>query len=97
MVPKSMSDYGGNHVILEIAPNVFALYGHLQLGSLTVKVGDTVKAGAPIARLGNSGPSSGPHLHFGIADKPRLFHQPEPAFRLRQLHRGRDASISRPR
>ena len=70
MVPKSMSDYGGNHVILEIAPSVFALYGHLQLGSLTVKVGDTVKAGAPIAKLGNSGPSSGPHLHFGIADKP---------------------------
>src|SRR5215475_6126235 len=30
MVPQSMSDYGGNQVILEIAPNVFAIYGHLQ-------------------------------------------------------------------
>ena len=39
-------------------------------GSLTVKVGDTVKAGAPIAQLGNSGPSEGPHLHFGLLDKP---------------------------
>jgi Peptidase family M23 len=70
MVPKSKSDYGGNNVFLEIAPNVFAWYAHLRHGSLTVKVGDTVKAGAPIAQLGNSGPSEGPHLHFGLLDKP---------------------------
>jgi hypothetical protein len=70
MVPKSKSDYGGNNVILEIAPNVFAWYAHLRQGSVTVKVGDAVKAGAPIAKLGNSGPSEGPHLHLGLLDKP---------------------------
>jgi hypothetical protein len=70
MVPRSKSDYGGNNVILEIAPNVFAWYAHLRQGSLTVKVGDAVKAGAPIAKLGNTGPSLGPHLHFGLLDKP---------------------------
>lgn len=70
MVPKSKSDYGGNNVIFEIAPNVFAWYAHLRQGSLTVKVGDAVVAGAPIAKLGNSGPSEGPHLHFGLIDKP---------------------------
>ena len=70
MIPKSKSDYGGNNVILEIAPNVFAWYAHLRHGSLTVKVGDAVKAGAPIAKLGNTGPSEGPHLHFGLIDKP---------------------------
>jgi hypothetical protein len=70
MVPKSKSDYGGNNVILEITPNVFAWYAHLRQGSLTVKVGDTVKAGAPIAKLGNTGPSEGPHLHLGLLDKP---------------------------
>src|SRR5215467_8826974 len=64
MVPKSKSDYGGNNVILEIAPNVFAWYAHLRRGSLTVKVGDAVKAGAPIAELGNSGPSEGPQPAF---------------------------------
>jgi Peptidase family M23 len=70
MVPKSKSDYGGNNIILKIAPNVFAWYAHLRQGSVTVKVGDAVKAGAPIAKLGNSGPSEGPHLHFGLLDKP---------------------------
>jgi hypothetical protein len=28
MIPKAKEDYGGNHVMLEIAPNVFALYSH---------------------------------------------------------------------
>jgi hypothetical protein len=70
MVPKSKSDYGGNNVMLEIAPNVFAWYAHLRARSIGVKVGDAVKAGSLIAKLGNSGPSEGPHLHFGLLNKP---------------------------
>ena len=54
------ADIGGNKVILKIAPKVFAVYEHLQPGSLTVKVGDHVKAGALLAELGNTGPSTGP-------------------------------------
>ena len=73
MIPETKEDYGGNHVILEIAPNVFALYVHLHPGSLTVKVGEVVKAGAPLAKIGNTGPSMGPHLHFGLSDKPDFF------------------------
>jgi hypothetical protein len=73
MLPKAKEDYGGNHVILEIAPNVFALYEHLHPGSLTVKVGDAVKAGAALGKIGNTGPSEGPHLHFGLSDKPNIF------------------------
>ena len=70
MTPKSTSDYGGNNVMVEIAPNVFAWYAHLRQGGIAVKVGDAVKAGAPIAKLGNTGPSTGPHLHLGLLDKP---------------------------
>ena len=70
MVPRSKLDYGGNNVFLEIAPNVFAWYAHLRQGSLRVKVGDAVMAGAPIAKLGNIGPSEGPHLHLGLINKP---------------------------
>jgi len=51
-----------------LAPNVFAWYAHLRHGSFNVKVGDVVKAGAPIAKLGNTGPSTG-RLHLGLLDE----------------------------
>lgn len=73
VTPQAMEDFGGNQVILEIAPEVFAIYAHLHPGSLAVKAGDVVKAGAVLARIGNTGPSLGPHLHFGLSDKPDLF------------------------
>jgi hypothetical protein len=70
---KKQSEIGGNKVILQIAPKVFAAYEHLQPGSLTVKVGDKVNAGTVLAKLGNTGPSTGPHLHFGLLDQPNVF------------------------
>jgi hypothetical protein len=69
---EKQSQIGGNKVILKIAPKVFAAYQHLQPG-LTVKVGDKVKAGAVLAKLGNTGPSTGAHLHFGLLDRPDVF------------------------
>jgi hypothetical protein len=62
-------DYGGNYVLLRIKPDVYAFYAHLQPG-LTVKVGDQVKTGAVIGKLGNTGNSTNPHLHFGLVDRP---------------------------
>ena len=73
MTPKTLSDFGGNQIMLEIAPNVFAVYEHLQPGSLRVKVGDKVKVGASLAKIGNTGPSLGPHLHFGLLTRPDIF------------------------
>jgi hypothetical protein len=61
-------DLAGNRIIEKVAPHRFALYAHLQPGSLRVKPGQKVKRGQVIGLLGNSGNSSGPHLHFHICD-----------------------------
>lgn len=60
----------GNHVILDIGHGLYAFYAHLQKGTVTVQVGDHVKAGTVLGQLGNTGNTSGPHLHFQVMDSP---------------------------
>jgi murein DD-endopeptidase len=60
----SMDAATGNHVLLRLDSTHYALYAHLQPGSIAVKVGDRVKTGQVLGRLGNSGSSDVPHLHF---------------------------------
>ena len=48
------------------ADGSMAVYAHLQRGSLSVVPGQPVEAGQLIARSGNSGWSTGPHLHFAV-------------------------------
>jgi hypothetical protein len=58
----------GNYVVLDLGRARFALYAHLRPGSLRVKAGDAIKTGQPLGRLGNSGNSDAPHLHFQLMD-----------------------------
>lgn len=72
--PTSLTAHGlfGNYVVLEIQPGVFASYAHLQRGSVKVHVGDHVRRGQLLARLGQSGSSSAPHLHFQLSNAARF-------------------------
>jgi murein DD-endopeptidase MepM/ murein hydrolase activator NlpD len=66
----TLKDAGGNHVIVDIGGGRFAFYAHLKPNSITVEEGDRVGRGQVLARLGNSGNTSAPHLHFHVMDAP---------------------------
>lgn len=55
---------GGNYIWLKHSGGDSSVYMHLK--DIMVNPGQTVKQGQQIATLGNSGSSTGPHLHFGI-------------------------------
>jgi murein DD-endopeptidase MepM/ murein hydrolase activator NlpD len=72
---KDDSDKGGasiefdrynNYVLIRHDDGTLGHYCHLQKGGVLVKAGQTVAAGAVIAHSGNTGFSSGPHLHFCV-------------------------------
>ena len=63
----------GNHIVLQVAPGEFLFVAHLQPGSIAVRAGERVAAGQPLARVGNSGNSSEPHLHLHLQDTPRAY------------------------
>jgi murein DD-endopeptidase MepM/ murein hydrolase activator NlpD len=44
----------------------YAIYAHLNTNTIRVKPGDRVERGQYIADSGNTGFSSGPHLHFAV-------------------------------
>ena len=56
----------GNQVVIDLGNGRFVLMGHLQKGSVLVKEGDVVQTGQPIAKCGNSGNTTGPHLHLQV-------------------------------
>jgi murein DD-endopeptidase MepM/ murein hydrolase activator NlpD len=57
----------GKYIIISHSNGYKTLYGHLN--SFSVKQGDRVARGRKIGESGNTGYSTGPHLHFGIYDK----------------------------
>jgi Peptidase family M23 len=60
----------GNSVVLDLGHQRYALYAHLQPGSLKVHRGDKVHAGQVIGLVGDTGNSIVPHLHFQVMNKP---------------------------
>jgi len=67
---KGLTAITGNYVMIDHGKNEYSLYAHLQPDSVRVHVGDQVKTGDVIGKLGSSGNSTEPHLHFHVCDKP---------------------------
>lgn len=66
---KGVTPVAGNHVVLR-TDETFAFYAHLAPGTLAVKPGDHVRTGDVLGRVGHTGNSTAPHLHFQLMDAP---------------------------
>ena len=56
----------GNYIVIEHPGSIYSIYAHLYPDSITVEKNDTVRQGQIIGQMGNSGSSTGKHLHFQI-------------------------------
>jgi hypothetical protein len=66
-----LDEYGGNMIVQDIGNGRYAFYGHMApFNPLGVAVGQVLKRGQVIGRLGNSGNTNAPHLHFHVMDGP---------------------------
>ena len=63
----------GNYILIAHANGLYTLYAHGQDGSRTVSAGQTVKQGQQIMRVGSTGNSTGPHLHFEVRTSPGTY------------------------
>ncbi|HEY0980394.1 MAG TPA: peptidoglycan DD-metalloendopeptidase family protein [Candidatus Paceibacterota bacterium] len=61
----------GSYIVIKHSNGTQTLYAHLS--KVSVSVGDTVTAGEVIAKSGNTGRSTGPHLHFEVRGKTNPF------------------------
>ena len=70
--PTGLSEeqIGGNHVVVDMGDGNYAFYAHMIKGSIVVSVGDTLSVGDTIGKIGNTGNSFGPHLHFHVINGP---------------------------
>ncbi len=55
---------------MDIGGGRYVSMAHLQQNSVTVRVGDIVRRGQPLAAVGNNGHSNEPHLHLQVQDSP---------------------------
>lgn len=63
-------DVTGNSVTQDLGDGRFAVYAHMQPGSVRVRPGEHVRRGQVLGLVGNTGISSEPHLHFHVMDGP---------------------------
>jgi len=79
---KFLSGYG-NAVLLSHGGDIFTYYAHMN--KVFVKKGQNVEQGQMIGTVGNSGKSTGPHLHFELIIKKRLY-DPVPFMVSKPIH-----------
>lgn len=73
-VVSEAAEAAGNAVVIELDSGRFVVLAHLRRGTLRVRAGDRVRTGDPLARVGNSGNTTLPHLHLQVQTHRDLWH-----------------------
>lgn len=82
--PNGCGSGYGNQVIIEHENNIYTIYAHMTK-DVPVNIGQTVSKGQVVGFMGNSGQSTGKHLHFGVSignpKKGGTFYNPRKLFK----------------
>ena len=70
VLTQSLSYSYGNYVLINHHDGTYTLYAHGQAGSICVSEGQNVSQGQQLMRVGSTGNSTGPHLHFEVRVAP---------------------------
>ena len=63
-----MKTADGNYAVIDIGGGRYTLYAHMSPRSVRVRPGQRVRTGQVIGKLGNTGNTDAPHLHFHVMD-----------------------------
>ncbi|MCK5775203.1 MAG: M23 family metallopeptidase, partial [Bacteroidales bacterium] len=69
---NDLNNNWGNTIIIKHTDYLYSKYSHLKKGSILLHKGDWVRKGQAIAKVGNSGRSPYPHLHFQMQATPYI-------------------------
>ena len=64
------NDARGNYITIKHAHGEYSTICHFEKGSFKVAIGDIVEAGQVLGKVGNSGNTQGPHIHFQVQKGP---------------------------
>lgn len=91
VITAAYSKSAGYWVVVQQDDGTVAKYMHMQKGSLAVKAGQTISAGATLGKVGTTGQSTGNHLHFQVEQKGKAV---DPIAYLKKLGSSVSSSIA---
>lgn len=80
LVFQDIKAFYGNYIIIDHQNGEYSLLLHLKKGSVSVKVGDKIKQGPPIAQMGISGDSEYVHLHYQLQNAIEVNNETLPSY-----------------
>lgn len=69
-ITNDIKEPRGNYITIKHSHGEYSTICHFEKGSIKVNIGDIVQAGEVLGKVGNSGNTQGPHIHFQVQKGP---------------------------